>query len=206
MAMSSDLRVEDVADPVADGVVDRLQLEFAGQRFLDAIDQRELGVALPGLIHEARVLERHAQAASQRLEELLVRVAERVCAVDVLQRDHADSARTDDERDEDLRLRRLPTQYGGVAVALERLRRELLEHQRLARFHHMLAEADQLHRLVREPHAALDRVRKVEQAGGLVVDADVEHLRVEDVADPVADGVVDRLQLEFAGDRCPGRC
>ena len=65
----------------------------------------------------------------------------------------------------------------------------------------MLAEADQLDRLVREAHAALDRVREVEQAGGLVEDGDVDDLCVEDVADPVADGVVDRLQLELAGER-----
>ena len=65
----------------------------------------------------------------------------------------------------------------------------------------MLAEADQLDRLVREAHAALDRVREVQQAGGLVEDGDVDDLCVEDVADPVADSVVDRLQLELAGER-----
>ena len=65
----------------------------------------------------------------------------------------------------------------------------------------MLAKADQLDRLVREAHTALDRVQEVDQAGRLVVDADVDDLRVEDVADPVADGVVDRLQLELTGER-----
>ena len=65
----------------------------------------------------------------------------------------------------------------------------------------MPAEADALHRLVREAHAALDLVREVEQAGRFVVDRDVDDLRVEDLLDLVADDVVDRLELELAGER-----
>ena len=65
----------------------------------------------------------------------------------------------------------------------------------------MLAEADQLDRLVREAHAALDRVREVQQAGGLVEDGDVDDLRVEDFLELVADEVVDRLRIELTGDR-----
>ena len=62
-----DLRVEDLLDLVADDVVDRLQLELAGDRLLHAVDQRELGVPLPGLVHEPRVLERDAEAAGERV-------------------------------------------------------------------------------------------------------------------------------------------
>ena len=65
--MSTTCCVEDVPDPVADDVVDRLHLELAGERVLDAVDQRQLRVPLPRLVHEPRVLERHAQAAGQRL-------------------------------------------------------------------------------------------------------------------------------------------
>ena len=65
----------------------------------------------------------------------------------------------------------------------------------------MPAEADQLHRLVREADAALDLVREVEQARRLVVDGDVDDLRVEDLLELVADDVVDRLELELAGER-----
>ena len=64
-----DLRVEDVPDLVADRVVDRLRLELAGDRVLDAVDQRQLGVPLPRLVHEPRVLERDAQAAGQRRQQ-----------------------------------------------------------------------------------------------------------------------------------------
>ena len=65
-----DLRVEDLAELVADEIVDRLQLELAGDRFLDAVDQRELGIPLPGLVEEASVLERDAEAGGERVEEL----------------------------------------------------------------------------------------------------------------------------------------
>ena len=67
--------------------------------------------------------------------------------------------------------------------------------------HHVLAEADQLQRLVRVADAALDRVREMKKPGRLVVDADVDDLRVEDLLDLVADDVVDRLELELAGER-----
>ena len=39
-----DLRVEDLLELVADEVVDRLRIELAGDRGLDAVDQRQLGV------------------------------------------------------------------------------------------------------------------------------------------------------------------
>ena len=68
-----DLGVEDVADLVADDVVDRLRLELARDRRLDAVDQRQLGVPLAGLVDEPRVVERDAEAAGERGQEPLVR-------------------------------------------------------------------------------------------------------------------------------------
>jgi hypothetical protein len=47
------LGVEDVAEPVADDVVEGLDLELAGERLLDIVDDRQLGVALPGLLDRA---------------------------------------------------------------------------------------------------------------------------------------------------------
>ena len=58
---------------VADDVVDRLRVELAGDRRLDAVDQRELGVPLPRLVDESRVLERDAEAAGERDEQALRR-------------------------------------------------------------------------------------------------------------------------------------
>ena len=66
------LSVEDLLDLVADDVVDRLQVELAGERLLHAVDQRQLGVPLPRLVHQPRVLERDAQAGCERLQQLLV--------------------------------------------------------------------------------------------------------------------------------------
>ena len=77
-----DLGVEDRLDPVADGVVDRLLVELARDRILHAVDQRQLGVPLPRLVHQPRVLERDAQAARQRLQELLVGLVEGVLAIE----------------------------------------------------------------------------------------------------------------------------
>ena len=51
---------------VADQVVDRLRVELAGDRLLDAVDQRQLGVPLPRLVDQPRVLERDAEAAGER--------------------------------------------------------------------------------------------------------------------------------------------
>src|SRR5205814_1177472 len=60
--------VEHFAQLVADGVVDRLDVEFRGERRLHAVDDRELGVALLGFlqqslrfIEQARALERCAE-------------------------------------------------------------------------------------------------------------------------------------------------
>jgi hypothetical protein len=66
---------------------------------------------------------------------------------------------------------------------------------------HVASKADQRCRLVRVPHAALNRVRVVEEAARVVVDGDVDDLCVEDLLELVADDVVDRLRIELARDR-----
>ena len=67
---------------------------------------------------QASVVERDAEAAGQGGQEPLVVLAERVRAVDVLERDDPGRAAADDERDEERRLGRLPAEHEGVAVAL----------------------------------------------------------------------------------------
>ena len=135
-----DLRVEDLLDLVADHVVDRLRVEFAGDSRLDGVDQRELGVALPRLVHEARVLERDAEAAGERRQESLVGLVERVLAVVVLERDEADRAAGGDEGDEQKRLRHLSGDYE-AAVPFGFGEKVLVDQQRLLRVEHVLAEA-----------------------------------------------------------------
>ena len=85
------LRVEDLTESVADEVVHRLHLEVLGEPALHVVDERELGVALAGLLEQPGVLERDAEAAGERREQADVRLAERVLPVDVLERDHARS-------------------------------------------------------------------------------------------------------------------
>jgi hypothetical protein len=86
---------------VADHVDDSLEVELPGDAFLDAVDDRELGIALLGLLEEPRVLERDAQAAGERLEQAHVRVAERVLALEVRQMDRAAALIADQQRHHD---------------------------------------------------------------------------------------------------------
>ncbi len=82
--------MEDVADLVADRVVDPLHVQLGGERCLDAVDDRELGIALLGffqqplrLVEQSRVLERDAHAVGERLQQAHVGIAERVLPLDV---------------------------------------------------------------------------------------------------------------------------
>ena len=67
-----DLRVEDLLKPVADEVVHRLHVQVHRQAALDVVDQRELGVALTGLVDQARAFEGRGDVPPDELEELLV--------------------------------------------------------------------------------------------------------------------------------------
>ena len=80
------------AQLVADQVDDPLEVERAGHALLDAVDHRELGVALLGflqetlrLVEQARVLQRHAHRGRNRLEQAHFGVAERVLALVVFE-------------------------------------------------------------------------------------------------------------------------
>ena len=113
-----DLRAEDVSDRFAHGVVDRLRVELARDRLLHAVDQRQLRVPLSRLVHQPRVLERDAQTAGQRLEQLLVRLAEGVLAIDVLQCDQARRLAPGDEGNEEQGLRVRAAGDGRTPVTL----------------------------------------------------------------------------------------
>jgi hypothetical protein len=197
------LRVEDLLDLVADHVVDRLHLELSRERLLHAVDQRELGVPLPRLVHELCVVERDSEASGDGREQPLIRLVECVLTVEAVDRDDAGRPPTHDERLEDGRA------VGGglagdrrrVAVLDARRFHALEDGQRLTRLHHVLPEADDRQRHVREVDAALDLVDEAQNAGVLVEHGDVDGLRVEDLSELLADGVVDRLLVELAGDR-----
>ncbi len=197
-----DLRVEDLLDLVAHRVVDRLLVELTRDRLLHAVDQRQLRVPLPRLVHQPRVLQRHAQTARQRLQQLLVRLAERALAVHVLQRDEAGHRAADEERHHQ-RRQRLLIRHEWEALSLPHSRKVVVEQERLPTLDHEPhePEAVQRVRLPRRALAAFDRVREVQQVRRALVCADVDGLRVEDLLDLVADRVVDRLLVELTRDR-----
>src|SRR4029453_6169129 len=118
---------------------------------------------------------------------------------DVLEREDPRGLAAYDERHEEGRLRRLADYQQRVSMSLGRSGPVLVDHQRLAGLPYVLPEPDHRHRVDLLPYAALDRIPELGQPPSLGVDRDVAHLRAEDVADPVADDVVDRLQLELAG-------
>ena len=83
-----------LAQLVADEVDDGLEVELGGDALLDAVDDRELGGALLGLlqqalrlVEQARVLERDAHARGDGREQAHVGLAVRVLALVVLERD-----------------------------------------------------------------------------------------------------------------------
>ena len=136
-----DLRVEDLLQLVAYHVVDRLQVELARQRLLHAVDQRQLGVPLPRLVHQPGILERNTEAARERLQQLLVGIAERVLAIEVVERDDAGRALACHERDEDDRLRHLAIRDQGTAVLLDNGAEVLVDQQWFLRLEHVFREA-----------------------------------------------------------------
>ena len=158
-----------------------------------------LGQEALRLVEQPDVLEGDAQARGQGRQEPDVAVAEGVLVVEVLERDDAADLAAGE------RAGRTATTSAGspwiapacpasiaAAIASRLMTRGACE------FEHLLAEADQRHGLVREAHAALDRVREVEETIAAVDDADVDDLRVEDLLDLVADQVVHGLRLERA--------
>ena len=126
-----DLRVEDLADPLADEVVHRLHLEVLGERPLHVRDDSELGVALLRLLEQPGVLERDAQAPGDRREQADVGLAERVFPVEVLQRDASGRLAADGERDVHGGSDGLALGHG-AAELLDPLVHPLVDHEGLA--------------------------------------------------------------------------
>src|SRR5205085_7328625 len=125
------------------------------------------------------VLQRHAETARERLQELLVGRTERMLAVDVLERDRTGRLAAGDQWDEQDRLRALPG-HDFASVPLELGIDAFDEQQRFARLHHMVGEAPRGARLRLQPLAALDHVRVELEARRLVEYLDRDGLSVED--------------------------
>ena len=88
----------------------RLEVERSGHALLDAVDHRQLGVALLGLlqqalrlVEQARVLQRDAHRRRDRLEQAHFGFAERVLALVVLELQAAEHAVAGDDLHVDVR-------------------------------------------------------------------------------------------------------
>ena len=82
--------IEDLADLVADSVIDALHVQFGRERLLHTVDDCEFRGALLALleqalrlVEQARIFQRHAHRVGQRLQKADVRWSERVLAVHV---------------------------------------------------------------------------------------------------------------------------
>ena len=151
------------------------------------------------LVEQPGVLERDAHARGKRAQQTLVGLRERVL-LELLERDHPGHPIAAHDRDaeerlrvraadldgtEDVRLvvRAHPYGAGGLDDAARQARPELTGRPRSSR------------------SPCVDRVRELDRVRGRVVERDEHRLRVEDRADPLADQVDDRLELELLGER-----
>ncbi len=132
---------EGVAHQVADEVVHPVEVELGGHGLADLVDGRQLRHALAGLVDQAGVLERDAQAGGQRGQDADVGVGERVLAVEVLERDDAGRLAADEQGRPRRRLRRLALDRARLSELDRPLRGPLVDQQRLAGLDHVLADA-----------------------------------------------------------------
>jgi len=201
---------EDFPDLVADRVVDPLDVELGRERRLHAVDDRELGVPLLGfleqalrLVEQASVLERDAHGVGERLQQAHVRIAERVLALHVHQLDESARLVRGNQRHIDRRFFALGAGEDETTVRLDLLRHVFIDHQHLARAQHVRAKALVGKRCRGDGNAlpAFVNEREMHQAGLRVVDTDFHVRLVKDLADLVADRVVDALHVQLGGER-----
>ena len=184
------LRVEQLAEPVADEVAHRLDVDLRREALLDRRDDRELGGSLVGLaqqaarlVEQAGVLERDRQARCDRPQDADVGLGERVLPVEVLERDDARRLAPDEERDPQGGERYLALQRPAawpIAWATSSWRSLTSSGSRVSMTCLRNPTGDD--GLVGKADAALDREREVDQPVRLVEDPDVQHLGVEDLA------------------------
>ena len=162
----------------------------------DADERLEVLLLATDLGEEARVLDRHAHVGGERREQARVVLAVSPFLARALDADHADRPVADPDRDAEVGLRRgaddRPVAAGAGVVLEERLARlDDLRGQALAERHRRLADV----------LAQLPVVRKLDHAGGLVVQGDVGDVRVERFADALADELDQLVEVELGRER-----
>ncbi len=107
MRMSYIRAVEDLTDFVTHCLIDSLKIELGSQGSLYAVDDRQLGIALfglleqaLGLVEETGIFQGHAHRVGQGLQQAYIRFAEGVFTFHILQIDQAARLIADDKWNE----------------------------------------------------------------------------------------------------------
>ena len=196
---------EDVAELVADEVDDRLQVELRREPLLDAVDDLQFGGALLlgleqplRLVEQAGVVERDAHRVAQRRQQAHVGFGKGVCRL-LADADEAGHLVVTQNRNVDegivlgrpahvarFQFRHAPVQFLGR-----------MNDERFARGENVGAESCRRFRGQDEALAVIDRKNSVKQIRGLIVETNPDNIGVENLANLVADEIVDRLHFEL---------
>jgi len=155
------------------------------------------------LVEQPCVFQRHAHAVGERLEEADVGVAVSVLALHVDEVDQPAGLVPDDQRHIKGRLFVQRAGQGVTAVLFRLVLGIFVDDDRFARSNdvscksHLPKETG----LDGDPFAVFIDVGVVDQTGLRIVDADAQVRLIEDLADLVADGIVDALHVELGGER-----
>ena len=200
----------DLADLVADRVVDALHVELGGERLLDAVDDGELGRALLALLEQAlgfveqpRVFERDAHAVGERLQQPHVRIAEGMLVIHIHQPDDPARLIARHQRHHDQRFLHFRAGQQGSAVLLNGLRHVPVYDDGFSSAQDVRRKSAVAQRVGvdLEPFAFFVRVWVMHHSRFGVVDTYAYVRHVEDIADLVADRVIDALDVELGGQR-----
>ena len=197
-----DLGVEDLLDPVAHEVVHRLHIEALGQSALDVVDQRELGAALAGLVDQPGPLERRRDVGGHEDQEVPVGLGVADLLAVALHDDGADRAALGPQRHPEPVLGD-HTEEGPVSALDAGLQVFGRKQQGPPLSNEVGSDPGGLPRPHRLPHVRVGDVlvhlvaveRPVHPLAFLVVQHDVEVLRVHELADDAVDLGVELLHV-----------
>ena len=201
-ADTDDVGREDLAQLVAHEVDHGLQIQLGGQPLLDAVDHRQLGVALLGflqqplgLVEQARALQGHAHGRGDRRQQAQLGFAVDVFMSKVSDIDEADNVPARHDRRPHLGHRQVRARHGdraGHVASIHRIGRTLLEQAQVVRGHRRLVGRD-----VMQPAVVLVDVGWRDERAGFVEPADEDGIAGEHFAQLVAHQFEDGGQVEL---------
>src|SRR5262245_32999391 len=197
-----DLRVEDLLDTIAYELVHRLHVEVHRQASLHVVDQREFGVALTGVVDQPCPLERRGDVVADELQELFLGLRVFLVLQIALDHDRADRLAFGLQRDADPAHRLLADQLD-LAACHHPPPVGCREQHRPARAQEVGGRAGGVADPERLPHVRIrdvrvdrvDEVREVDHPALVVVESDVEVVRVHEFADDRVDLPIEVLHV-----------